>query len=110
MYGLSQARAAKRRRVSQQRLDFVDSETERVSPFVSSLKKVLDGIPIVGLRTFFHPLGILAGKAPGVLPEDELADIGSGAVAVAAGAADVWAKRSMRRFCTRFCGQCRYRR
>jgi mannose-6-phosphate isomerase-like protein (cupin superfamily) len=52
-------------------------EQNRVSPSVSSLKKVLDGIPMA-LAEFFTL--DLAGQVEVFFPRAELADIGTGAV------------------------------
>ncbi len=75
MYGLSQRELAKRAGVTNGLISLI--EQNRVSPSVSSLKKVLDGIPMA-LADFFTL--DLAGKPQVFFPRDELADIGSGAV------------------------------
>ncbi len=75
MYGLSQRELAKRAGVTNGLISLI--EQNRVSPSVSSLKKVLDGIPMA-LAEFFtmDP----TGQPQVFFPRDELADIGSGAV------------------------------
>jgi transcriptional regulator with XRE-family HTH domain len=75
MYGLSQRELAKRAGVTNGLISLI--EQNRVSPSVSSLKKVLDGIPMA-LADFFtlDP----AGKPQVFFLRDELADIGSGKV------------------------------
>jgi transcriptional regulator with XRE-family HTH domain len=75
MYGLSQRELAKRAGVTNGLISLI--EQNRVSPSVSSLKKVLDGIPM-SLADFFTL--DLAGKPQVFFPREELADIGSGAV------------------------------
>ena len=52
-------------------------EQNRVSPSVSSLKKVLDGIPMALADFFTLDLG---GKPQVFFPRETLADIGTGAV------------------------------
>ena len=75
MYGLSQRELAKRSGVTNGLISLI--EQNRVSPSVSSLKKVLDGIPMALADFFtFNP----AGKPQVFFAKDELADIGSGAV------------------------------
>jgi transcriptional regulator with XRE-family HTH domain len=75
MYGLSQRELAKRAGVTNGLISLI--EQNRVSPSVSSLKKVLDGIPMA-LAEFFT---MDAGAKPQVFfPREELADIGSGSV------------------------------
>ena len=75
MYGLSQRELAKRAGVTNGLISLI--EQNRVSPSVSSLKKVLDGIPMA-LADFFTL--DLAGQPQVFFPRAELADIGSGAV------------------------------
>ncbi|HLZ99098.1 MAG TPA: cupin domain-containing protein [Steroidobacteraceae bacterium] len=75
MYGLSQRELAKRAGVTNGLISLI--EQNRVSPSVSSLKKVLDGIPM-SLADFFTL--DLAGKPQVFFPRDELADLGTGAV------------------------------
>lgn len=75
MYGLSQRELAKRAGVTNGLISLI--EQNRVSPSVSSLKKVLDGIPMA-LADFFTL--DLAGKPQVFFGREELADIGSGAV------------------------------
>jgi len=75
MYGLSQRELAKRAGVTNGLISLI--EQNRVSPSVSSLKKVLDGIPMA-LADFFTL--DLAGKPQVFFPREELADIGTGAV------------------------------
>jgi transcriptional regulator with XRE-family HTH domain len=77
MYGLSQRELAKRAGVTNGLISLI--EQNRVSPSISSLKKVLDGIPMV-LADFFT---MDAGAKPQVFfPREELADIGSANVAL----------------------------
>src|SRR6201985_3810996 len=74
-FGLSQRELAKRAGVTNGLISLI--EQNRVSPSVSSLKKVLDGIPMA-LADFFT---MDAGAKPQVFfPREELADIGSGSV------------------------------
>jgi transcriptional regulator with XRE-family HTH domain len=75
MYGLSQRELAKRAGVTNGLISLI--EQNRVSPSVSSLKKVLDGIPMA-LADFFTL--DLDGKPPVFFPREELRDIGSGNV------------------------------
>ena len=75
MYGLSQRTLAKRAGVTNGLISLI--EQNRVSPSVSSLKKVLDGIPMA-LADFFTL--DLAGKPQVFFPRDELENIGSGRV------------------------------
>ncbi len=75
MYGLSQRELAKRAGVTNGLISLI--EQNRVSPSVSSLKKVLDGIPMA-LADFFTL--DLAGKPQVFFPKEELADIGSAGV------------------------------
>jgi transcriptional regulator with XRE-family HTH domain len=75
MYGLSQRELAKRAGVTNGLISLI--EQNRVSPSVSSLKKVLDGIPMA-LADFFTL--DLSGSAQVFFPRDELTDIGTGSV------------------------------
>jgi transcriptional regulator with XRE-family HTH domain len=75
MYGLSQRELAKRAGVTNGLISLI--EQNRVSPSVSSLKKVLDGIPMA-LADFFTL--DLAGKPQVFFPRQELPDIGTGSV------------------------------
>src|ERR1700743_393618 len=75
MYGLSQRGVAKRSGVTNGLISLI--EQNRVSPSVSSLKKVLDGIPMA-LAEFFTL--DLAGKPEVFFPRSALADIGTGEV------------------------------
>jgi len=75
MYGLSQRELAKRAGVTNGLISLI--EQNRVSPSVSSLKKVLDGIPMA-LADFFTL--DLAGKPQVFFPREELADIGTESV------------------------------
>lgn len=75
MYGLSQRELAKRAGVTNGLISLI--EQDRVSPSVSSLKKVLDGIPMA-LADFFTL--DLAGNPQVFFPKEELPDIGAGAV------------------------------
>src|ERR1019366_10453890 len=75
MYGLSQRELAKRAGVTNGLISLI--EQNRVSPSVSSLKKVLDGIPMA-LADFFTL--DLAGKPQVFFPREELSDIGSASV------------------------------
>jgi transcriptional regulator with XRE-family HTH domain len=75
MYGLSQRELAKRAGVTNGLISLI--EQNRVSPSVSSLKKVLDGVPMA-LADFFTL--DLAGKPQVFFPKDELPDIGTGSV------------------------------
>ena len=75
MYGLSQRELAKRAGVTNGLISLI--EQNRVSPSVSSLKKVLDGIPMA-LAEFFTL--DLAATPQVFFPRGELADIGTGAV------------------------------
>jgi transcriptional regulator with XRE-family HTH domain len=75
MYGLSQRELAKRSGVTNGLISLI--EQNRVSPSVSSLKKVLDGIPMALADFFtFDP----AGRPQVFFGREELTDIGSGAV------------------------------
>ncbi len=73
MYGLSQRELAKRSGVTNGLISLI--EQNRVSPSVSSLKKVLDGIPMA-LADFFTL--DLQGKPQVFFAKEELADIGTG--------------------------------
>jgi len=75
MYGLSQRELAKRAGVTNGLISLI--EQNRVSPSVSSLKKVLDGIPMA-LADFFTL--DLQGQPQVFFKREELADIGSGKV------------------------------
>src|ERR1700748_1554368 len=75
MYGLSQREWAKRAGVTNGLISLI--EQNRVSPSVSSLKKVLDGIPMA-LAEFFTL--DLAGQVQVFFPRSEIAAIGTGAV------------------------------
>jgi transcriptional regulator with XRE-family HTH domain len=75
MYGLSQRELAKRAGVTNGMISLI--EQNRVSPSISSLKKVLDGIPMA-LAEFFTM--DVAAKPQVFFPHDELPDIGSGSV------------------------------
>src|SRR6201995_101199 len=74
-FGLSQRELARRAGVTNGLISLI--EQNRVSPSVSSLKKVLDGIPMA-LAEFFTL--DLAGTPQVFFPRGELADIGTGAV------------------------------
>src|SRR6266849_9981877 len=74
-FGLSQRELARRAGVTNGLISLI--EQNRVSPSVSSLKKVLDGIPM-SLADFFTL--DLAGKPQVFFSRDELADLGGGAV------------------------------
>ena len=77
MYGLSQRELAKRAGVTNGTISLI--EQNRVSPSISSLKKVLEGIPM-SLAEFFT-LDLHA--SPQVFyPQEELADIGDGEVSL----------------------------
>ncbi len=89
MYGLSQRELAKRAGVTNGLISLI--EQNRVSPSVSSLKKVLDGIPMA-LADFFTL--DLAGNAQVFFPRAELSDIGSANVELRLVGARL-AKRSM---------------
>jgi transcriptional regulator with XRE-family HTH domain len=75
MYGLSQRELAKRAGVTNGLISLI--EQNRVSPSVSSLKKVLDGIPMA-LADFFTL--DLAGRPQVFFARSELANIGTGTV------------------------------
>ncbi len=89
MYGLSQRELAKRSGVTNGLISLI--EQNRVSPSVSSLKKVLDGVPMA-LADFFTL--DLALKPQVFFPKEELPDIGTARVALHLVASNV-AKRSM---------------
>lgn len=75
MYGLSQRELAKRAGVTNGTISLI--EQNRVSPSISSLKKVLDGIPM-SLAEFFM---LDSSATPQVFfARDELTDIGDGEV------------------------------
>jgi transcriptional regulator with XRE-family HTH domain len=75
MYGLSQRELAKRAGVTNGMISLI--EQNRVSPSVSSLKKVLEGIPM-SLAEFFT-LDLAVGPQV-FFSRDELTDLGSGEV------------------------------
>jgi transcriptional regulator with XRE-family HTH domain len=75
MYGLSQRELAKRAGVTNGLISLI--EQNRVSPSVSSLKKVLDGIPMALADFFTLDLG---GQPQVFFPRQELSDIGTGSV------------------------------
>jgi transcriptional regulator with XRE-family HTH domain len=75
MYGLSQRELAKRAGVTNGLISLI--EQNRVSPSVSSLKKVLDGIPMALADFFTMDLG---GKPQVFFPRDELPNIGTASV------------------------------
>ncbi|MDE2303985.1 MAG: cupin domain-containing protein [Gammaproteobacteria bacterium] len=75
MYGLSQRELAKRAGVTNGLISLI--EQNRVSPSVSSLKKVLDGVPMA-LADFFTL--DLTQKPPVFFPREELTEIGAGRV------------------------------
>jgi transcriptional regulator with XRE-family HTH domain len=72
MYGLSQRELAKRAGVTNGLISLI--EQNRVSPSVSSLKKVLDGIPMALADFFTLDLG---GKPQVFFPREELSNIGT---------------------------------
>src|SRR3977135_1853875 len=72
MYGLSQRELAKRAGVTNGLISLI--EQNRVSPSVSSLKKVLDGIPMLLADFFTMDLG---GQPQVFFPREELANIGT---------------------------------
>ena len=75
MYGLSQRELAKRAGVTNGMISLI--EQNRVSPSVSSLKRVLDGIPMTLAEFFTLDLGV----GPQVFyTREELTDLGSGDV------------------------------
>src|SRR5262245_4110774 len=75
LYGLSQRELAKRAGVTNGTISLI--EQNRVSPSVSSLKKVLDGIPM-SLSEFFTL--DLDSRPQVFFAREELTDIGDGAV------------------------------
>ena len=75
MYGLSQRELAKRAGVTNGLISLI--EQNRVSPSVSSLKKVLDGIPMALADFFTLDLG---GQPQVFFPRQELSDIGTASV------------------------------
>src|SRR6201992_2735536 len=75
MYGLSQRELAKRAGVTNGLISLI--EQNRVSPSVSSRKKVLDGIPMALADFFTLDLG---GKPQVFFPREELANIGTESV------------------------------
>ena len=75
MYGLSQRELAKRAGVTNGLISLI--EQNRVSPSVSSLKKVLDGIPMALADFFTLDLG---GQPQVFFPRGELSDIGTASV------------------------------
>ena len=75
MYGLSQRELAKRAGVTNGLISLI--EQNRVSPSVSSLKKVLDGIPMVLADFFSMDLG---GQPQVFFRREELSDIGTASV------------------------------
>ena len=75
MYGLSQRELAKRAGVTNGLISLI--EQNRVSPSVSSLKKVLDGIPMALADFFTLDLG---GQPQVFFLREELADIGTASV------------------------------
>jgi transcriptional regulator with XRE-family HTH domain len=75
MYGLSQRELAKRAGVTNGLISLI--EQNRVSPSVSSLKKVLDGIPMALADFFTLDLG---GQPQVFFPRQELPDIGTASV------------------------------
>ena len=77
MYGLSQRELAKRAGVTNGLISLI--EQNRVSPSISSLKRVLDGVPMA-LADFFTL--DLAHKPQVFFPKAELPDIGAGRVAL----------------------------
>src|SRR6202044_2501021 len=74
-FGLSQRALARRAGVTNGLISLI--EQNRVSPSVSSLKKVLDGIPMALADFFTLDLG---GQPQVFFPRQELADIGTGSV------------------------------
>lgn len=83
LYGLSQRELARRAGLTHATISLI--ETERVSPSVSSLKKVLDGIPL-SLADFFT-LDVSERRRI-FYAADELPDMGSGDVTFALLGAD----------------------
>ena len=74
-FGLSQRALARRAGVTNGLISLI--EQNRVSPSVSSLKKVLDGIPMALADFFTLDLG---GQPQVFFPRQELSDIGSASV------------------------------
>src|ERR1700761_5975701 len=72
MYGLSQRELAKRAGVTNGLISLI--EQNRVSPSVSSLKKVLDGIPMALADFFTLDLG---GQPQVFFPRQDLPNIGT---------------------------------
>src|SRR6202051_3252158 len=89
MYGLAQRELAKRAGVTNGLISLI--EQNRVSPSVSSLKKVLDGIPMALADFFTLDLG---GQPQGFFPREELSDIRTASVALRLGGSRP-AKRTM---------------
>ena len=89
MYGLSQRELAKRAGVTNGLISLI--EQNRVSPSISSLKRVLDGVPMA-LADFFTL--DLAQKPQVFFPRAELPNIGAGRVALHLVGSSL-AKRSM---------------
>ena len=89
MHGLSQRELAKRAGVTNGLISLI--EQNRVSPSISSLKKVLDGIPMALADFFTMDVG---GKPQVFFPREELADIGSANVELRL-VGGLLAKRSM---------------
>lgn len=77
LHGLSQRELAKRAGVTNGLISLI--EQNRVSPSVSSLKKVLDGIPM-SLADFFTQENIAEPEV--FFPKEELADIATGLVSM----------------------------
>jgi transcriptional regulator with XRE-family HTH domain len=77
MHGLSQRELARRAGVTNGLISLV--EMNRVSPSVSSLKKLLDGIPM-SLAEFFT--GDFNQRTPAFYAADELVEIGTAAVSL----------------------------
>jgi transcriptional regulator with XRE-family HTH domain len=75
MYGLSQRELAKRAGVTNGLISLI--EQNRVSPSVSSLNKVLDGIPMALADFFTIDLG---GQPQVFFPRQDLSDIGTASV------------------------------
>lgn len=75
MHGLSQRELAKRSGVTNGLISLI--EQNRVSPSVSSLTRVLEGVPMA-LADFFSL--DLAGRPPMYFPAADLPDLGSGGV------------------------------
>lgn len=75
MHGLSQRELAKRAGVTNGLISLI--EQNRVSPSISSLKKVLDGIPMALAEFFTMDLG---GQPQVFFPREELSDIGTASV------------------------------